>query len=180
MDAEHGQRWLTLTRATIVAELAGQPPPVPETRTPAQDICGGLFVSLHRGKQLRGCIGTFAPLSTVEETVMEMARAALRDPRFTGDPVSSGEVGKLTIELSLLSAARRTTDPLSLVPGRDGIRVRKGARAGCFLPQVATDLGWSAEEFLSACCKQKAGLPADAWKDPDTVVEIFTAERFSE
>jgi len=46
------------------------------------------------------------------------------------------------------------------------------------LPQVATETGWSKEEFLSYCCAHKAGLPADAWKDPETEVYFFTAEVF--
>ncbi|MEN6424930.1 MAG: AMMECR1 domain-containing protein, partial [Phycisphaerales bacterium] len=38
--------------------------------------------------------------------------------------------------------------------------------------------GWTREEFLSYCCFHKAGLPADAWKDPETEVYLFTAEVF--
>jgi len=46
------------------------------------------------------------------------------------------------------------------------------------LPQVATEAGWSKEEFLSYCCAHKAGLPADAWKDSETEVYLFTADVF--
>ena len=62
----------------------------------------------------------------------------------------------------------------------DGIYIRRGAAAGCFLPQVATETGWSKEEFLSHCCSHKAGLSADAWRDPDTEVLTFQAEVFGE
>ena len=51
---------------------------------------------------------------------------------------------------------------------------------GVFLPQVATETGWSKEQFLSQLCAQKAGLPPDAWKDPNAHLEIFTADVFSE
>jgi AMMECR1 domain-containing protein len=55
-----------------------------------------------------------------------------------------------------------------------------GGQSGCFLPEVATDQGWGVEEFLSYCCAHKAGLPADAWKQPGTDVYLFTSEKFSE
>ncbi|MDD2689156.1 MAG: AMMECR1 domain-containing protein, partial [Candidatus Omnitrophica bacterium] len=51
---------------------------------------------------------------------------------------------------------------------------------GVFLPQVATETGWSKEEFLSSLCAHKAGLAPDAWKDKSTEIYIFTAEIFSE
>ena len=51
-------------------------------------------------------------------------------------------------------------------------------RSGCFLPQVATEIGWNKQEFLSYCCSRKAGLKPDAWKDPETEVYLFTADIF--
>ncbi len=59
-----------------------------------------------------------------------------------------------------------------------GIYIKKGRAAGCFLPQVATETGWSKEEFLSYCCSHKAGLADDAWRDPQTEVYLFNAEVF--
>ncbi|MGE4286543.1 MAG: AMMECR1 domain-containing protein, partial [Phycisphaerae bacterium] len=47
-------------------------------------------------------------------------------------------------------------------------------------PQVLTETGWSTEEFLSYCCTHKAGLPPDAWKDPETRVQLFTCEIIKE
>jgi AMMECR1 domain-containing protein len=60
----------------------------------------------------------------------------------------------------------------------DGIYIKRGYASGCFLPQVATETGWTTEEFLSYCCSHKAGLPPDAWKDPKTEIHLFTAEVF--
>jgi AMMECR1 domain-containing protein len=60
----------------------------------------------------------------------------------------------------------------------DGIYIKKGGLSGCFLPQVATETGWSKEQFLSYCCAHKASLPPDSWKDPDTEVYLFTADVF--
>lgn len=64
--------------------------------------------------------------------------------------------------------------------GRHGIIVGRGRNRGLFLPQVATEYGFSREEFLSRCCSEKAGLPADAWRDPRTEVFIFTTDVFAE
>jgi uncharacterized protein (TIGR00296 family) len=85
---------------------------------------------------------------------------------------------QLDVEISVLSPLRKTDDPLSLRLGVDGIYIKRGCTSGCFLPQVASETGWSKKEFLSYCCAHKAGLPADAWRDPETEVYLFTAEVF--
>jgi uncharacterized protein (TIGR00296 family) len=111
--------------------------------------------------------------------VAEMANAsASSDPRFLGNPITAGELDNLEVEISVLSALQRSEDPLSLRLGVDGVYIKKGYASGCFLPQVATETGWSVEEFLAFCCSHKAGLPPDAWKDPRTEVFLFTAEVF--
>ena len=112
-------------------------------------------------------------------TAAEMAKAsATSDPRFFSDPITAEELDQLDIEISVLSPLQRTMDPLSLRLGVDGIYIKRGYATGCFLPQVATETGWSKEEFLSYCCSHKAGLPADAWKGPKTEVYLCTAEVF--
>jgi uncharacterized protein (TIGR00296 family) len=85
---------------------------------------------------------------------------------------------QLDVEISVLSPLERTGDPLNLRLGIDGIHIKKGRASGCFLPQVATETGWSKEEFLSHCCSDKASLAPDAWKDAGTDVYLFTAEVF--
>ena len=64
--------------------------------------------------------------------------------------------------------------------GKHGVLVRLGGRSGVFLPQVATETGWSKEEFLNNLCAQKAGIAASAWKNKDTELYIFTADVFAE
>ena len=109
-----------------------------------------------------------------------IAEAATGDQRFVFDRITPSELKQLEIEISVLSPLEKTDDPLSLELGNHGIYIRRGSQAGCFLPQVATELGWSKEQFLSRCCADKIGLKPDAWKDPDTEVLLFTAEVFSE
>ena len=104
----------------------------------------------------------------------------MADPRFTRNPITLDELPKLTIEISVLTDPVRTAHPETLIPGTHGIIITRGSRSGCFLPKVATDRGWSAEEFLSQCCTMKAGLPADAWRDRQASVYLFTADTFAD
>jgi uncharacterized protein (TIGR00296 family) len=104
--------------------------------------------------------------------------SATGDPRFLDNPITEDELNELDIEISVLSPLQKTDDPLSLSLETDGIYIKRGSASGCFLPQVATETGWNKEEFLSYCCAHKAGLPADAWKDPKTDVYLFTADVF--
>ena len=108
------------------------------------------------------------------------AVSATQDSRFFANPIKTEELDALEIELSVLSPLEKTDDPLSLRLGIDGICIAAASGTGCFLPQVATETGWTTEEFLSYCCSQKAGLDPDAWKDPKTEVYLFTAEVFGE
>ncbi len=175
------QRKILLKTAcdTVRAVIAGGAVPKPESNDPELNAHCGCFVTLKNGEQLRGCIGQFTSDRPLIELVVEMAKAsATGDPRFFSDPITADELNQLDAEISVLSPLQKTNDPLSLRLGTDGIYIKRGCASGCFLPQVATETGWSAEKFLSYCCSHKAGLPADAWKDPETEVFLFTAEVF--
>lgn len=141
---------------------------------------GGAFVTLMREERLRGCVGSFAPTADIEKTIRQVTRSTLQDSRFATCQVTAGEMDHLTIEISILTTPTPTSDPVSLVPGVDGIVVTSGHRSGCFLPKVATDRNWSAEEFLANCCTMKAGLAPEAWMDENVTVSLFQAEVFSD
>ena len=145
-----------------------------------QGTFGGAFVTLWRGKTLRGCVGNLTATEDIVQAVRSAARAAIKDSRFAAAPVTAEELPAITTEVSVLSALERTGDPGSLTPGVHGIVVRKGSRSGCFLPKVASDRGWTAEEFLDNCCEQKAGLAPDAWRAADVEVWLFTADVFDD
>jgi AmmeMemoRadiSam system protein A len=179
MDDALGCRLLELARRAVEAEVRGLPAPPIEPDWPPLAHAGA-FVTLRTNRQLRGCIGTFQPAGTLPETVRTMAAEACHDPRFVHCPITPAELPRLRIEISVLSPLERTYDPLALKVGRHGVYIRRGHRVGCFLPQVATEMGWDAETFLSECCASKAGLPPDAWRDPQTEVYLFTSECFSE
>ena len=125
---------------------------------------------------LRGCIGRTAAISPIGQVVAEMAVAAgTKDPRFP--PVSRGDLDDLVVEVSLLGPTM-ACKPEDVVVGRDGLLVERGTRRGLLLPQVATERGWSAQEFLEATCV-KAGLPRDAWRG-DVSLFRFEAVHFEE
>lgn len=138
---------------------------------------GGAFVTLHRRGQLRGCIGQIASTASLVQMVAFCAKAAtLEDPRF--EPVRPGEVAEISIELSILSLPHEVSSG-EIEPGRHGLVVSRGERRGVLLPQVAAEHRWTSMRFLEETCV-KAGLERDAWKDPATHIQAFTAEVFSE
>jgi len=179
MDEAQKSTLLRVARDMVKAVVSGAPRPQLSFDDPALNAPCGCFVTLKTHGRLRGCIGQFTSDRPLVELVAEMAEAsAARDPRFAGHRIMPGELGDLEIEISVLSPLQRTEDPVSLELGVHGIYIKRGYASGCFLPQVATETNWTREEFLSYCCFHKAGLPADAWKDPETEVYLFTAEVF--
>ncbi|MFA5287592.1 MAG: AmmeMemoRadiSam system protein B [Candidatus Omnitrophota bacterium] len=139
----------------------------------------GAFVTLKKDGELRGCIGNLIAKNPLYLTVRDMAlEAAVSDPRFS--PLTLDELKNIDIEISVLSPMQKIDNPDKIRLGIDGVLVRKGFKSGVFLPQVATETGWSKDEFMSQLCSHKAGLAPDAWKDKDTEIFTFTAEVFSE
>ena len=171
---------LGMARRVIDCVVRGEPVGEFKSEDPLFSEARGCFVTMHNGGELRGCIGQFQPATSLVQTLREMAIATTQDPRFRHRPVTPAEVAQINVEISVLSPLEKTQDPMSLKWGEHGIYIQSGGASGCFLPQVATETGWSTEEFLNHCCRDKAGLREDAWKDPDTEVFLFTAEVFSE
>ena len=132
-----------------------------------------MFVSLYLGEELRGCLGHLDADKPLGRAVAEMAVAAAReDPRFP--PVTEQELGDLSVEISVLSTPE-PAPPEDVVPGRDGVLVRRGARQGVFLPQVATEQSWNRETLLTMVCR-KAGLPDGAWRDRGCDLLVFRTQ----
>jgi hypothetical protein len=170
---------LNIARSAISEYLAsGQKPEI------GQDMLSdrlkddyGAFVTLMKDGSLRGCIGRFEASEPLYAVVREMAiSAAVRDHRFP--PVSDEEVGELVIEISVLTPLRRIQSVDEIELGKHGIYIKKGFNSGTFLPQVATETGWTLEEFLGHCARDKAGIGWDGWKDAE--LYIYEAYVFSE
>jgi AmmeMemoRadiSam system protein A len=140
------------------------------------DLRSAVFVTLTAAGELRGCMGTLDPEQPVAQAVAAAAMTATRDdPRF--DPVEADELADLEVDVSILGLPVELAAPTDFVPGLDGIVVERGHRLGLLLPEVATDHGWDGQGMLGAVCR-KAGLPQDAWREPETRCLVFRTVRF--
>jgi len=177
LSMEDRQVLLAAARTAIESRLLRLSASYPQGSPVLQTPCGA-FVTLKIDGNLRGCIGAVTAAKPLVETVKEMAVAsAFEDPRFT--PLRREELTGLQIEISALSPFRRIDDVGQIEVGTHGILMRRGYRSGLLLPQVATEQGWDRNAFLRHTCR-KAGLPEDAWKDPETAIEVFSAIVFHE
>ena len=181
LDLSERKALLCLARGTIEAYVRNTRIPDVDDSVVAEDKAfGGAFVTIRNKAELRGCMGTFHPLGSMAQTVCSVAKSAAQDPRFVNQRISAEELDRIDVQVSILSQTQRTHDPLSLKIGTHGILIQSPQGSGCFLPQVATELGWDAEQFLTHCCAGKANLAPDAWKQADTEVHLFTTECFGE
>jgi AmmeMemoRadiSam system protein A len=179
LSDETRRQLLDLARRTLEAKFRGEPPPrLASDRSSPFGESRALFVTLKRAGRLRGCIGTLAPEGDLARTVPRFAlRAAFEDPRFP--PLAAHELPECAIEISVLTPPRLVEDVEEIVVGRDGLILEADGRRGLLLPQVATEWGFDRETFLSEL-SLKAGLPPNAWQDPQARVFAFQAEVFSE
>ena len=181
MDENAKKKLLKIARQAVKAAVSAND--LPGNPVEDKELQGkqGCFVTLKNKDLLRGCIGRFRSDLPLYKLIREMAAAAAtEDPRFSYKRITPTEVEDLTIEISVLSPLKKIDNPLDLELGVHGIYIQRGPVSGCFLPQVATETGWSKEEFLSNCCSGKAMLPPDSWKGSGTDVYLFTADVFGE
>jgi AmmeMemoRadiSam system protein B/AmmeMemoRadiSam system protein A len=137
----------------------------------------GAFVTLREDGNLRGCIGRFTSDQPLAQVVAQMAIAsATQDHRF--NPVTASELSSIDIEISVLSPMRKIQSVDEIKMGVHGIYILKCGHGGTFLPQVAVETGWSREEFLGHCARDKAGIGWDGWKTAE--IFIYTALVFGE
>jgi AmmeMemoRadiSam system protein B/AmmeMemoRadiSam system protein A len=173
------KRLLQIARESITSFVKSGERKRFEEKDPLLNRPMGAFVTLHENDQLRGCIGNMVGRGPLYSTVAAMAiEAATGDPRFPA--LSPAEIDRIDIEISVLSPLEKVASYRDIkIPGQ-GVIVKSAFGGGVYLPQVATETGWTREEFLTSLCGQKAGISPDAWKDPDTELYVFTAEVFGE
>ena len=176
LSAPERRSLLELARQAIADELAGR---VHASRE-SEGVFGrrsGVFVSLHRHGELRGCIGYPDGEQPLGVAVPRCAvSAATGDPRFTG--VTAAELPEIDIEISVLTPVEPVINPTDIEVGRDGLIVEQHWQRGLLLPQVAVEWGWDRDTFLGQTCV-KAGLPRDAWKRGASIFR-FQAEVFGD
>ncbi len=162
---------LGIARTAVRSYLTDTPAEKSGALSPSLSTECGVFVSIHREAQLRGCIGRIESEGPLYEVTAECAvSAAVSDPRFP--PVRIEELEGLRFEISVLSVLQKVEAPDKLEVGRHGLLVEKDGRRGLLLPQVATEYGWDRAEFLSETCV-KAGLSREAWQEG---AQIFSFE----
>ena len=137
----------------------------------------GAFVTLRKNKDLRGCVGRFNPGFPLYLVVRDVAiESAIYDHRFS--PVTFNELNDIDIEISVLTPLKRIESIEEFSYGQHGIYMTKNGKSGSFLPEVASAEGWTKEEFLGHCSKDKMGLGWGDWKTADLFV--YETINFSE
>ncbi len=128
----------------------------------------GAFVSIHKGEDLRGCIGTIAPTqdTLAEEIILNAISASTRDPRFL--PITEDELEDLSINVDVLSPAEPISSEAQLDVKRYGVIVQKGLQRGLLLPDLE---GVDTVSQQVSIAKMKAGISAD-----DNEVSLFRFE----
>jgi len=177
LTASEQKELLKIARNTIVSYVTnGKVPPV-ETLSDGLNLESGCFVTIKQKGELRGCIGNFVSDKPLYKLVQEMAvSAATRDPRFY--PMKAHDLDDFELDISVLSPLKMASSVEEIQVGTHGIYIVKGSYRGVLLPQVATEYGWTRDEFLRHTCI-KAGLPENAWQG-ECDIFIFSALVFGE
>src|SRR4051812_8246183 len=176
LTSEQRQRLLALARSSVEAQVRGDA--VVEPGALPMPDASGVFVTIKQRGELRGCLGTLQNRSGLAAEVIRCAAdSASEDPRFPR--VSPRELPELALEISVLGPLEEIDpSPDAFTIGVHGLVVEQGFRRGLLLPQVATEWGWTPEQFLRQTCV-KAGLPAEAWRHGARVFR-FAAEVFGD
>lgn len=146
---------------------------IPASLTTKLKHINGAFITITLKHKLRGCMGLFNPTKPLYQLIADIAKAAaFNDPRFT--PLSSSEFDNIDIEISVLTPMRKIKNIQEIELGKHGIYITNGVQKGTFLPKVATETGWSLEELLGHCARDKAHMEWDGWKS----AEIFIYEAY--
>jgi len=183
LTLEEGRLAVRLARQAIAAYTEKKKIIEPRDLPPVFQEKRGVFVTLHKDGDLRGCIGYPHPIMPLGAAIVDSAiNASSRDPRFPS--LRPAELERIELEVTILTSPEVYVEPKKRLPelvviGKDGLIVTRGPHSGLLLPQVAPEWGFDSLEFLSHTCL-KAGLPPDAWLDEETEVQHFQAQIFAE
>jgi len=146
------------------------PVPVPlEQRGPDLQQRAGVFITLRKKGELRGCVGTLVAHGPLWDTVAERTLAVMAsDPRF---PRLTAKEGPVTLEVSLLTPLKRIRDWRHYRPGLGAV-LALGDWQGILLPEVAEELGWNSQRFLENL-SMKAGLSPEAYRHPKVRLYVY-------
>lgn len=172
------EKALLVVRETLKHALAGKPLPEHDFSDSEFSRHSGVFVTLKKHGELRGCIGMVRGVEPLSRSLPEMAvAAATRDPRFPS--VRLNELNDIEIEISILSPMEQVVSIEEIKIGRDGLMLQRGNYSGLLLPQVPVEWNWDLDDFLKNLCL-KAGLAPGSHLLPDARLWRFSAEIFQE
>ncbi len=182
LDAKEGDMAVQLARGAIEYVIAKKPKPS-LSLTPIFGDKRGVFVTLTKAGELRGCIGFPYPVMPLGDAIEDAAvAAATGDPRFPA--VRRDELATIRLEVTILTVpfpieGDPEKRPEKIEVGRHGLIVRGRGTSGLLLPQVATENGWDSLTFLDHTCI-KAGLSERCWTHPNVEVLTFEGQIFTE
>jgi len=157
MKAKKESAYVKLARETIENYIKQGKIITPPLGLPEEMINqkAGVFVSLKKFGDLRGCIGTFMPTqeNITQEIIKNAISAAVDDPRFS--PVNTFELENLSISVDVLSAPEEVKDISQLDPKKYGVIVSSGYKKGLLLPDLE---GVDTAEYQIDIAKRKAGI----------------------
>lgn len=178
MTDDQKKNMLAAARKAMADKLGIDCPAQPDLSDGVFNEQYGIFVTVHKFSQLRGCIGYVKGERPLRDAVNDMAiSAAFRDPRFP--ELTAAEYDEIDIEISVLSPLEEVDSLEEIEVGTHGLVITRGYHSGLLLPQVAVEQNWDRFSFIQNAC-YKAGLPHDAWQQEDTVIEKFSALVFGE
>lgn len=170
LSQRQAEELLTYGEGLLVTAVTSAPLPRPP-KLALLDEEYGVFATLRRGEELRGCIGSFWGSGTVRSVLPRVIReAALLDPRFP--PVTQQELAGTTLSVSLLSRSTPVSSHERIELGRHGIILTVGRRRAIFLPEVALEQSWDLPTTLEMLTR-KAGAPPGSWRGPDARFSVF-------
>lgn len=181
LTAVEQETLFAIAREAISARLEHRKPSAVATAklTPRLREPLGAFVTITIDGDLKGCIGRFTSPDPLWEVVGTMAtEAAFSDHRFTA--LTKQEYPSIHLEISVLGPMKKVQSAEEIRIGQHGIYLKKGYRSGTFLPQVAEERGWTVEQFLGYCARDKAGIGWNGWKERDTEIFVYEAYVFGE
>ncbi len=151
-----------LAKDTVEMFVRDRETPRPRMEVPEMKERAGVFVSIHKHGQLRGCIGTFEPTqpNVAQEIIRNAVASATRDYRFFPDPgpVSEEELPELTFKVDILTRPEPVKNEAELDPVKYGVLVTSGPKKGILLPDLP---GVNSVAQQIDIARSKAGISPD-------------------
>ncbi len=182
LSSEEGEKAVKLARKAIESYLKNKEI-IKDRLNGVFEEKRGVFTTLTKYGELRGCIGYPYPVKRLDEAIIESAiAAATEDPRFP--PVKLEEMNEIIVEVTVLTPPKKVDAvpperPKAIEIGRHGLIVKYKYFSGLLLPQVAVEYNMDEEEFLTQTCL-KAGLSPDCWLFNEVELYTFEGQIFKE